>query len=50
MEKAITELYYNYGNPEEDDWGMFREVNNKEDELHLCILGQEMPLIDGKRK
>ena len=46
----VTEIYYNLGDPEEDGGKVFRETMAKEDELYLCILGQEMPLINGKRK
>tara|TARA_R100000655_G_scaffold103136_2_gene149377 strand:+ start:401 stop:748 length:348 start_codon:yes stop_codon:yes gene_type:complete len=37
---------------EDDNWVQFRETMAKQNELFLCIIGQEMPLIDGiaKRK
>ena len=34
----------------DDNWVQFRETWEKENELLLCIIGQEMPLIDGFAK
>ena len=34
----------------EDNWTQFRETMAKQDELLLCVIGQEMPLINGKRR
>ena len=35
---------------DDDKWVQFRETSAKEHELLLCIIGQEMPLIEGIAK
>ena len=48
----ISLLYDSELDTEDDNWVQFRETFAKENELLLCIIGQEMPLMDGfaKRK
>ena len=45
-----TEIYLKMGDFDEDGGKMFRETLAKQSELLLCIIGQEMPLINGKRR
>ena len=38
------------GNIIQDDWEVFRETIRKQYEYLLCVIGQERPLINGKRR
>ena len=46
----ISFLYDSELDTDDDNWVQFRETCAKENELILCIIGQEMPLIDGIAK
>ena len=46
----ISLLYDSKLDTDDDKWVQFRETRAKENELLLCIIGQEMPLMEGYAK